>query len=213
MDRGGSSAAYVLRAGVILVWSALLAACSQAPPEPAPVFALPLSKIVGARPNSQDPPLTAASPPTRQLRYVAVPPGRSVAGMAHAHLVLKQPTAPHRSAPPQKKIIAQAKTVRAPGAETREGHDRAAGERCASCDDPAGRARGGETDIEPVAASGLAAGSIAADVGAEDKVRGLSHELTRHDDAFPPRQTVIAADPHVADGNAEAGAAIAVATA
>jgi len=115
MDRGGSSAAYVLRAGVILVWSALLAACSQAPPEPAPVFALPLSKIVGATPNSQDPPLTTASPPTQQLRYVAVPPGRSVAGMAHAHLVLKQPTAPHRSAPPQKKIIAQAKTVRAPG--------------------------------------------------------------------------------------------------
>ena len=115
MDRGGSSAAYVLRAGVILVWSALLAACSQAPHEPAPVFALPLSKIVGATPNSQDPPLTVASPPTRQLRYVAVPPGRSVAGMAHAHLVLKQPTAPHRSAPPQKKIIAQAKTVRAPG--------------------------------------------------------------------------------------------------
>src|SRR5205085_1117100 len=79
--------------GVILVWSGLLAACSQAPPKPAPVFALPLSKIVGATPNSQDPPLTAASPPTRQLRYVAVPPGRSVAGMAHAHLVLKQPTA------------------------------------------------------------------------------------------------------------------------
>ena len=65
--------------------------------------------------HSQNPALTAASPPTRQLRYVAVPPGRSVAGMAHAHLVLKQSTAPHRSAPPQKKIIAQAKTVRAPG--------------------------------------------------------------------------------------------------
>src|SRR5205085_7939344 len=93
----------------------LLVACSQAPPKPAPVFALPLSKIVGATPNSQDPPLTAASPPTRQLRYVAVPPGRSVAGMAHAPLVLKQPTAPHPSAPPQKKIIAQPKTVRAPG--------------------------------------------------------------------------------------------------
>src|SRR5205085_4332101 len=40
---------------------------------------------------------------------------------------------------------------------------------CASCDDSAGRPRGGETDIEPVAASGLAAGSIAADV--ERKIR------------------------------------------
>jgi hypothetical protein len=65
MDRGRSCAAYVLRAGVILVWSGLLAACSQAPPEPAPVFALPLSKIVGATPISRDPPLTTASPPTR----------------------------------------------------------------------------------------------------------------------------------------------------
>ena len=115
MDRGRLCAALVLRAAVVMVWSGLLAACSQAPAEPAPVFALPLSKIVGATPISQDPPLPAASPAARQLRYVAVPPGRSVAGMAHAHVVLKEPAAPHRSTHPHKKVVAQAMPVRAPG--------------------------------------------------------------------------------------------------
>jgi hypothetical protein len=131
MDRGRARVALVFRAGIVVIWSGLLAACSQAPPEPAPVFALPLSKIVGASPNSQDPPSPAASPPAKQLRYVAVPPGRSVAGMAHAHVIFKQPAAPHRSTHSHKKVVAQAKGGAYAGAEARKGHDRAAGERCA----------------------------------------------------------------------------------
>ena len=80
----------VRRAAVLLALAGWLAACSHAPQEPAPVFALPPSQIVGAPAiEGQEP---AAPSAVRQLRYIAVPPDRKVAGMARAHLILK-PTA------------------------------------------------------------------------------------------------------------------------
>jgi hypothetical protein len=95
-----SSRFIVTQAAVLLALAGWPAACSHAPQEPAPVFALPPSQIVGAPAiEGQEPAPPAAPSARRQLRYIAVPPDRKVAGMARAHLILK-PTAaaPHRHA-------------------------------------------------------------------------------------------------------------------
>jgi hypothetical protein len=129
MQAGRSSRFGGFRVAVVLVCGGLLAACSHAPQEPAPVFALPLSKIVGAPAiDGQAPAPPAAEPATRQLRYVAVPAGRKVSGMAHAHVILKRASAaPNRSTHPRKsKAVAHAKpasvaTTQRP--ETQAGRD------------------------------------------------------------------------------------------
>lgn len=91
---------YVTHAAVLLACAGLLAACSHAPQEPAPVFALPVSQVIGAPAiEGQEPAPLAAPSAARQLRYIAVPPDRKIAGMARAHLILKQTaSAPHRHA-------------------------------------------------------------------------------------------------------------------
>ena len=105
----------VFRAVVVLACSGLAVACSQAPLEPAPVFTLPLSKVVGAPPVEGQPPAASDAPATRQLRYVAVPPGQKVAGMAHARIVLKKTKGtPPRSRHAHKKTVAQAAAVKKP---------------------------------------------------------------------------------------------------
>jgi len=79
---------FALRRGVaLLAWGMLVASCSQAPPEPAPEFTLPLSQVSTAPPSPGDTAASATTPST--LRYVAVPPGQNVAGMAHARIVVK----------------------------------------------------------------------------------------------------------------------------
>src|SRR5690348_12442576 len=76
-----------LRALVLLVCCVLVSSCSQAPPEPASEFTLPISQVSAAPPSPKETTATASAP--RQLRYIAVPPGQSVAGMAHARIVVK----------------------------------------------------------------------------------------------------------------------------
>jgi hypothetical protein len=106
----------VFHAAVVLVFSGFLAGCSQAPQEPAPVFMLPASKVVGAptiKGEASAPHLGQAT--TRQLRYVAVPPGQTVRGMTPARVVLKQAkvaTHPHKS-----KTVVRAKDVAAVAAQ------------------------------------------------------------------------------------------------
>jgi hypothetical protein len=103
----------VFRAVVILACGGLAVACSQAPPEAAPVFTLPLSKVVGA-PPVEGQPAASDAPATRQLRYVAVPPGQQVAGMAHARIVTKQKATRHRPGHAHKKSVARAAAVKKP---------------------------------------------------------------------------------------------------
>ena len=127
MHGGRSSRFNVFHVAVVLACGGLLGACSQSPQEPAPVFALPLSKIVGAPAvDGQTPAQPAAQPATRQLRYVAVPPGRQVSGMAHAHVILKRASAAsHRSIHPRKsKAGAHARAIgpaAAPRSQTKAG--------------------------------------------------------------------------------------------
>ena len=98
----------LLRGIVVLVCGALLIGCSQPPPEPAPEFTLPLAKISTAPSVQGD----AASAPS-QLRYVAVPPGQHVAGMAHARIVVKQKKGTrHRHPHAQKKDVASPASVK-----------------------------------------------------------------------------------------------------
>lgn len=129
MQAGRSSRFSVFHIAVVLACGGLLAACSHAPQEPAPVFALPLSKIVGAPAiDGQAPAPPAAEPATRQLRYVAVPAGRKVSGMAHAHVILKRASAaPNRAThPPKSKAVAHAKPAAVATAqrpETQAGRD------------------------------------------------------------------------------------------
>jgi hypothetical protein len=105
----------VFRAVVVLACGIIVAACSQAPPEPAPVFTLPLSKVVGAPPIEGQPPAAENAPAAQQLRYVAVPPGQKVAGMAHARIVLKKTKGtPPRSRHAHKKTVAHAAAVKKP---------------------------------------------------------------------------------------------------
>lgn len=108
MAEGRSRSLYVIHAAVLLVFGSLLAACSEAPRQPAPVFALPVSQVIGAPAIEGQEPVPAAAPSAaRQLRYIAVPPDRKIAGMARAHLILKQTAAaPHRH-PRKTKIAAR----------------------------------------------------------------------------------------------------------
>jgi hypothetical protein len=96
MDAARSSRLTLVAGAVVIACGGLVAACS--PTEPAPVFALPVSKIVGAPTlDGQGPAAVPAKPATPQLRYIAVPPRQKVDGMAHAHVILKQAAAaPHR---------------------------------------------------------------------------------------------------------------------
>jgi len=102
----------VLRAAVVAS-GILLAACSHAPQEPAPVFALPLNRITGAPAlEGQNPPVTTARPTAPRLRYVAVPPGHKVSGMAHARIILKHAKAsPHRAGHAHKTKVVRTERV------------------------------------------------------------------------------------------------------
>jgi hypothetical protein len=71
-----------------LICGTLVTACSQTPPEPAPEFTLPLSQVSTQPPSPEESIATASAP--QRLRYIAVPPGQHVAGMAHARIVVKQ---------------------------------------------------------------------------------------------------------------------------
>ena len=119
---GSKSSRFGLFYGAVaLACGGFLGGCSQAPKEPAPVFALPLSEVVGAPAiQGQEPAPPTAAAPARQLHYVAVPPGRKIGGMAHARLILKQAAAkPHRATHPHKpKIVARPEDPGAAGAST-----------------------------------------------------------------------------------------------
>ena len=97
----------------VLISGILLAACSHAPQEPAPVFALPLNRITGApAAEGQNPPVTTARPAAPRLRYVAVPPGHKVSGMAHARIILKHAKAsPHRTGHAHKTKVVRTERV------------------------------------------------------------------------------------------------------
>jgi hypothetical protein len=114
MDAARSSRLTLVAGAVVVACGGLLAACSHAPTEPAPVFALPVSKIVGAPTlDGQGPAAVPAKPATPQLRYIAVPPRQKVDGMAHALVILKQAAAaPHRPNDRRKpKFAARARAV------------------------------------------------------------------------------------------------------
>ena len=89
----------VFHAAVALVCGGFLAGCSQPPQQPAPVFMLPASKVVGGpaiEGQAWAPPV--GQMPARQLRYVAVPPEHKVEGMTKARVVLRQAKVrPHHS--------------------------------------------------------------------------------------------------------------------
>jgi hypothetical protein len=98
---------------VLLICSTLVISCSQAPPEPASEFTLPVSRVTTAPPTPAEPTETGSAP--SRLRYVAVPPGQHVAGMAHAHIVVKQRKATrHRLRHTRKKAASPAAAVRVP---------------------------------------------------------------------------------------------------
>jgi hypothetical protein len=82
-----TTGAAAVRAAVIFFCGGVVA-CSSAPPEPAPEFTLPISQVSTAPPAPQDAGASASAP--SRLRYIAVPPGQNVAGMAHARVVVKQ---------------------------------------------------------------------------------------------------------------------------
>ena len=94
-----------------LACGTIVTSCSQAPPEPAPEFTLPLSKVSTAPASPEELAATASAP--RQLQYIAVPPGQSVAGMAHARVVVKYKKATHHPHT-AKKAVARPASVRTP---------------------------------------------------------------------------------------------------
>jgi len=102
----------VSRAVVLLSCGMLMVSCSQAPPEPAPEFTLPLSQVTTAPPSPVESAETAPAP--SRLRYVAVPPGHQVAGMAHARIVVKQKATRHRAHRSRKKAVAPSAAVKTP---------------------------------------------------------------------------------------------------
>jgi len=103
----------LFRGIVVLACSALVVSCSQAPPEPAPEFTLPLSEVTTAPPTQGQADVSASAP--SQLRYVAVPPGQHVAGMAHARIVVKQKKAKrHIHAYTRKKAVVGPVSVKEP---------------------------------------------------------------------------------------------------
>jgi hypothetical protein len=97
------------RAAVIL-FSGGVVACSQAP-EAAPEFTLPISRVTTAPPSSEETAATTSGP--HQLRYVAVPSGQKVAGMAHARIVVKHKKAT-RDRHPHKNVVARPASVKKP---------------------------------------------------------------------------------------------------
>ena len=82
------------RAVAVLVCGTLIVSCSQVPPEPAPEFTLPIGQVTTAPPSPSE--AAETGPTASRLRYVAVPPGHQVAGMAHARIVVKQKKTIHR---------------------------------------------------------------------------------------------------------------------
>jgi hypothetical protein len=102
----------VSRAVVLLFCGTLMVSCSQAPPEPAPEFTLPLSQVTTAPPSPEQAAETASAP--SRLRYVAVPPGHHVAGMARARIVVKQKPTRHRAHRSRKKAVAPSAAVKTP---------------------------------------------------------------------------------------------------
>src|SRR5437762_1877624 len=83
------------------------------PPEAAPEFTLTPSQVTTAPPSPVESAETAPAP--SRLRYVAVPPGHQVGGMAHARIVVKQKKAPpHRSRHALKKAVSPAAAVETP---------------------------------------------------------------------------------------------------
>jgi hypothetical protein len=98
---------------VTLICSVLVVACSQASPEPAPEFTLPLSQVTATPPIQGE---ASAAEPTapHRLRYVAVPPGEKVAGMAHARIVLKQRKRTTHHPHVRKKAVARHTAVKKP---------------------------------------------------------------------------------------------------
>jgi len=108
-----SSRFVLARAVVVLTCGTLIVSCSQAPPEAAPEFTLPLSQVTTAPPSPVESTETAPAP--SRLRYVAVPPGHQVAGMAHARIVVKQKKATrHRARHARKKAVSPAAAVKTP---------------------------------------------------------------------------------------------------
>jgi hypothetical protein len=97
------------RATVLLLCGTLIVSCSQAPPEPAPEFTLPLAQVTTAPPSPAEAAETGSAP--SRLRYVAVPPGHQVAGMAHARIVVKQK---HRPRHARKKAVSPATAIKTP---------------------------------------------------------------------------------------------------
>jgi hypothetical protein len=101
----------LFRAIALLACITLVASCSQVPPEPAPEFTLPLSQVSTAPPSPEEAAATASAP--NRLRYVAVPPGQQVEGMAHARIVVKHKKATrHRRRHAQKAIAAPAAAIK-----------------------------------------------------------------------------------------------------
>jgi len=100
----------LFRTLVLLTSGTLVVSCSQGPPEPAPEFTLPLSQVTTARPSQEKAAATGSAP--SQLRYVAVPPGQNVAGMARARIVLKHKATRHRH--PHKKAVGRATAIKKP---------------------------------------------------------------------------------------------------
>src|SRR5205085_8170075 len=98
---------------VTLACGVLVVACSQAPPEPAPEFTLPLSQVTATPPIQGEPSTETTAP--RRLRYVAVPPGEKVAGMAHARIVLKHARrTAHRPRHAHKRAVAPVALIKKP---------------------------------------------------------------------------------------------------
>jgi hypothetical protein len=94
----------------LLACAGVVAACSQAPTEPAPVFTLPAHKVIdGPKMEGQAAPPPLGQAATPQLQYVAVPAGRKISGMAQARVIVKQAKVkPHRSGHARKaKSVAQ----------------------------------------------------------------------------------------------------------
>src|SRR5438045_1776892 len=98
---------------VTLACSVLVVACSPAPPESPPEFTLPLSQVTAAPPAQGERSTETTAP--RRLRYIAVPPGEKVAGMAHARIVSKhgKHTA-HRPRHAHKRAVAPTTVVKKP---------------------------------------------------------------------------------------------------
>ena len=102
----------VSRAVVLLFCGTLMVSCSQAPPEAAPEFTLTPSQVTTAPPSPVESAETASAP--SRLRYVAVPRGHQVAGMAHARIVVKQKPTGHRARHARKKAVSSAASVKTP---------------------------------------------------------------------------------------------------